>query len=384
MTSVFPAPDALSPAYRSALRGSLLGTALGDALGYPAETLTEEQIAERWEQRAGTDLVAAIAAEPLLVSDDTQLTLATLDGLTEVLEWNNEGQAADELACIWLAYLRWYTGTGHPAPENAPYSLARPLDSLDVMRQQRGPGKATLAALAEGEMQFISKNINPQALGTGALMRSAPFGYLPVADDATVIKLSAHAAALTHGHPEAIISASAYALLIRYLLGSHEQGSEKGRETTPQVGVLETCTRQVLAWLATVEQSQTLPGDAQRTRAALGTAVRLAQQGAQGADARPHFGELLVAPDVLGYALFLALRAETDVAAGKLSQQQAVALALGAAIAVTGDSDSLGALVGSLLGALWGEGALPAYTTDATEALALVEAAWFKQLGVVA
>lgn len=384
MTSVFPAPNALSPAYRSALRGSLLGTALGDALGYPAETLTEEQIAERWEQRAGADLVAAIAAEPLLVSDDTQLTLATLDGLTEVLEWNNEGQAADELACIWLAYLRWYTGTGHPAPENAPYSLARPLDSLDVMRQQRGPGKATLAALAEGEMQFISKNINPQALGTGALMRSAPFGYLPVANDATVIKLSAHAAALTHGHPEAIISASAYALLIRYLLGSHEQGSEKVRETNPQVGVLETCTRQVLAWLATVKQSQTLPGDAQRTRATLGDAVRLAQQGAQVADARPHFGELLVAPDVLGYALFLALRAEADVAEGKLSQQQAVALALGAAIAVTGDSDSLGALVGSLLGALWGEGALPAYTTDATEALALVEAAWFKQLRVVA
>lgn len=384
MTSVFPAPDALSPAYRSALRGSLLGTALGDALGYPAETLTEEQIAERWGGRTGADLIATIAQKPLLVSDDTQLTLATLDGLTEVLEWNNEGQAADELACIWLAYLRWYTGTGHPAPENAPYSLARPLDSLDVMRQQRGPGKATLAALAEGEMQFISKNINPQALGTGALMRSAPFGYLPVADDATVIKLSAHAAALTHGHPEAIISASAYALLIRYLLGSHEQGSEKVRETNPQVGVLETCTRQVLAWLATVEQSQTLPGDAQRTRAALGTAVRLAQQGAQGADARPHFGELLVAPDVLGYALFLALRAETDVAEGKLSQQQAVTLALSAAIAVTGDSDSLGALVGSLLGALWGEGALPTYTTDATEALALVEAAWFKQLGVVA
>lgn len=381
MTSVFPAPDALSPAYRSALRGSLLGTALGDALGYPLETSTADQIAERWGERTGADLIAAIAQEPLLVSDDTQLTLATLDGLTEVLEWNNEGQAADELACIWLAYLRWYTGTGHPVPETAPYSLPRPLDALQVMRQQRGPGKATLAALATGEMQFISKNINPQALGTGALMRSAPFGYLPVADDATVIKLSAHAAALTHGHPEAIISASAYALLIRYLLSSASQGA--GQAHRP--GVLEACTQQVLNWLGTVEQSQALPGDAALTRAALVTAVRLAQQEAQVADARPHFGELLVAPDVLGYALFLALRAEADVAASKLSQQQAVAEALGAAVAVTGDSDSIGALVGSLLGALWGDVAFPvdlAPATDAADALNLVEAAWYKQLGV--
>ncbi|WP_237185886.1 ADP-ribosylglycohydrolase family protein [Rothia nasimurium] len=381
MTSVFPAPDALSPAYRSALRGSLLGTALGDALGYPLETSTADQITERWGGRTGADLIAAIAREPLLVSDDTQLTLATLDGLTEVLEWNNEGQAADELACIWLAYLRWYTGTGHPVPETAPYSLPRPLDALQVMRQQRGPGKATLAALATGEMQFISKNINPQALGTGALMRSAPFGYLPVADDATVIKLSAHAAALTHGHPEAIISASAYALLIRYLLGSASQGAGQA----PRPGVLEACTQQVLNWLGTVEQSQALPGDAALTRTALGTAVRLAQQEAQVADACPHFGELLVAPDVLGYALFLALRAEADVAAEKLNQQQAVREALGAAIAVTGDSDSIGALVGSLLGALWGDDTFPADlapATDAAEALNLVEVAWFKQLGV--
>lgn len=199
-----------------------------------------------------------------------------------------------------------------------------------------------------------------------------------MADDATVIKLSAHAAALTHGHPEAIISASAYALLIRYLLGNTSQGAGQ----VPRPGVLEACTQQVLNWLDTVEQSQALPGDAALTRTALGTAVRLAQHEAQVADARPHFGELLVAPDVLGYALFLALRAEADVAAEKLNQQQAVREALGAAIAVTGDSDSIGALVGSLLGALWGEGALPAYTTEAAEALALVEAAWFKQLGV--
>ncbi|MFW0181823.1 ADP-ribosylglycohydrolase family protein, partial [Rothia sp. P5766] len=103
MTSVFPAPDALSPAYRAALRGSLFGTALGDALGYRVETLSRTEMLERWSLAGETDLLEALAGGDLAVSDDTQLTLATLDGLTEVLEWNNEGQAADELACIWLS-----------------------------------------------------------------------------------------------------------------------------------------------------------------------------------------------------------------------------------------------------------------------------------------
>ncbi|WP_421082905.1 ADP-ribosylglycohydrolase family protein [Rothia nasimurium] len=377
MSPVFPAPNALSPTYRAALRGCLYGTALGDALGYPVETLTRAQMFETFGCDSPQELIAALASQPLKISDDTQLTLATLDGLTEVLEWNNEGQAADELACIWLAYLRWYTGTGHPAPETAPFSLPRPLDSLEVMRQQRGPGKATLAALAEGEMQFISKNVNPEALGTGALMRSAPFGYLPVEDDATVIKLSAHAAALTHGHPEAIISASAYALLIRYLLGSHE---------TTLASPLRTAVEQVLIWLAGVKDSQALPGTGELTAEALRNALQISETKAPASEAQIHFGNLVLAPDCLGYALYLALTAETNLEAGAdTSAPDLLMSALADALAVDGDSDSIAALVGSMLGALGTEAVLPqALLThlDAQDALDLVEAAWFKQLGL--
>lgn len=371
MDSVFPTPDALSPAYRLALRGSLYGTALGDALGYPAELLTVTELYERYGVNDASELVSALGQGSLQVSDDTQLALATLDGLTEVLEWNNEGHAADELACIWLSYLRWYTGTGHPAPATAPYSLARPLNQVPVMHQLRGPGKATLAALATGEMQFISKNINPQALGTGALMRSAPFGYLPVADDATVVKLAAHAAALTHGHPEAVISAAAYALLIRYLLGVAGSGVKKP---------LGSVTRAVLTWLGTVKRSQALPGDATLTIAAVTRALELASTATPHEAARLAFGELVLATDCLGYALYLALCTED-----RGPSPEGLLHTVGQAIAVDGDSDSIGALVGSLLGALWGEEALPQNLiaqVDAREAIELAAAAWFTQLGL--
>ena len=115
------APE-VSAEFAGRVRGLLYASALGDALGYPLELLSAEQIAERnpkpWEAAYGE----------LLISDDTQLTCYTLDGLTEVLEWNNEGAAADELACLWLAYLRWFRGIDEALPETAPFSLDREID----------------------------------------------------------------------------------------------------------------------------------------------------------------------------------------------------------------------------------------------------------------
>ena len=105
------APE-VSAEFASRVRGLLRASALGDALGYPLELLSADQIAARdpkpWE----------LAFGELLVSDDTQLTCYTLDGLTEVLEWNNEGAAADELACLWLAYLSWLRGIGEVLKES--------------------------------------------------------------------------------------------------------------------------------------------------------------------------------------------------------------------------------------------------------------------------
>jgi len=245
------APE-VSAEFAGRVRGLLRASALGDALGYPLELLSAEQIAERapkpWESAFGE----------LLVSDDTQLMCFTLDGLTEVLEWNNEGAAADELACLWLAYLRWFRGIGEVLPESAPFSLDREIDGSAELTARRGPGAATLRALGSGEMQLVSKSLNPDALGSGALVRSAALGVLPVAQERTVVLLAVRAAALTHGHPEALASAAAYALLVRDLLAS-QSGS---------FGVLLDSARRVLDWCGTVGADDSIPGDAARTAAA--------------------------------------------------------------------------------------------------------------------
>ncbi|MUK02002.1 hypothetical protein GM708_08690 [Vibrio cholerae] len=105
-------PDAGSTTYEDRVLGCLLGTMAGDAYGLLSA--------------AGDDPRAALEdPEDVAVSEATHLTLYTVDGLIEALEWANDGVAADETACLWLAYLRWLGRQGEHLPPRAPAPPAR-------------------------------------------------------------------------------------------------------------------------------------------------------------------------------------------------------------------------------------------------------------------
>ncbi len=352
------APE-VSAEFAGRVRGLLRASALGDALGYPLELLSAEQIAERspkpWDSAFGE----------LLVSDDTQLTCFTLDALTEVLEWNNEGAAADELACLWLAYLRWFRGIGEVLPESAPFSLDREIDGASELTARRGPGAATLRALGSGEMQLVSKSLNPEALGSGALVRSAALGVLPVAQERTVVLLAVRAAALTHGHPEALASAAAYALLVRDLLAS----------PSGTFGALLEAARRVVSWCGSVAADDSIPGDASRTAAALNRAVDLLERGVVPVPeaVAEHFGTGWTAPELLGVALWCAADAVKSLPtdADDAMVRGALFEGLCRAVSVDSDSDSVGAMTA----ALWAAAGFPVGGDEAD--------AWSEALGRV-
>ena len=336
------APE-VSAEFAGRVRGLLRASALGDALGYPLELLSAEQIAELtpkpWDSAFGE----------LLISDDTQLICYTLDGLTEVLEWNNEGAAADELACLWLAYLRWFRGIGEVLPESAPFSLDREIDGSAELTARRGPGAATLRALGSGEMQLVSKSLNPDALGSGALVRSAALGVLPVAQERTVVLLAVRAAALTHGNPEALASAAAYALLVRDLLAS-PSGS---------FGAVVEAARRVVSWCGSVAADDSIPGDASRTAAALSRAIELVERGVVPVPVAvaEYFGTGWTAPELLGVALWCAADAvkSLPVDADEATVRGALFEGLCRAVSVDSDSDSVGAMTA----ALWAAAGFP-------------------------
>ena len=223
------------PSHESRIHGCLLGGALGDALGASGGSA------------AGTDGTGVLSGR-------TRMTLYTVDGLLEALEWANSGVAADANACLWLAYLRWLGTQGMSLPEAAPFQPPRWIDGHGLPRESRSPDPDSVAALVTGEMGTVQRPLNPDSRGGGALLRSAPFGLVPHLDAAAVYKLSADAAALTHGHPSARQSAGVLSLTIRALaLGAglaeaageavtHLAGAPLPRGEDADTGVLETLT----------------------------------------------------------------------------------------------------------------------------------------------
>ncbi|GGC91738.1 hypothetical protein GCM10011512_18520 [Tersicoccus solisilvae] len=329
-------PSVTGPDHADRVRGSILAGAVGDALGYAVEFSSWQQISERYGTGGLTDLAAV--AEPV-ISDDTQLTLFTLEGLTEALRWANEGSAADELACLWLAYLRWYRTQGELLPDAAPQPPATRLESEPSMRHRRAPGGACLSGLGTGAMGTAERPVNPDSKGCGTVMRSAPFGLVPHVAVEDMVRLAARGSALTHGHPTAGAAAGAFAGIVARIV--------RGQS-------LADAVRETLTSLADAGE------DAVEMRAALAGAVEAAVADRADHDAVPldparlaaRLGGGWVAEEALAIAVYCALvDADEDP---RLHLRRALVRAANH----DGDSDSTAAIAGNIIGALHGTAAL--------------------------
>lgn len=152
--------------------------------------------------------------EALRISADTQLALYTMDGLLESIEWAAAGEGADETACQWLAQLRWLRTQDVEWPESAPSPLPRWIDSHEVLHADHGHQGETLEALLTGSMGLVERPVLPQAQDRTAVIRSIPYGLLPVGWR-SVAPLSIDAAAITHGRAEAQTATTALALMLQ-------------------------------------------------------------------------------------------------------------------------------------------------------------------------
>lgn len=342
--SAEPSPSSV-PSFESRVHGCLLGGALGDSLGYAVEFDDIATIRDRFGAAGLTSFGQLDGGSHF--SDDTQMTLYTVDGLVEALEWANDGVAADETACLWLAYLRWLATQGVAVPASAPVPQPRWIDNHEVLRHRRHPGKACLSGLATGEMGTPSRPVNPESKGCGAVMRSAPFGLVPHISEAAVYKLSSDAASLTHGHPSARQSAGALSVLVHQLIA----GSD-----------VRTAAEHALGSVAALPEPAPELLDRLRQALELSSGPLLSPE-----ELTSHLGEGWVAEEALAVGLYAVLataataEAQRDPAA---HFRQSIAMAVNH----SGDSDSTASIAGNILGALHGEEALPPGWLEALEA----------------
>lgn len=355
-TSAVTPATAPSPSHESRIHGCLLGGALGDSLGYAVEFDDIAGIRAKFGPAGLQDFSALDGGSHF--SDDTQLTLYTVDGLLEALEWANSGVGADTNACLWLAYLRWLGTQGVPVPEAAPFQPPRWIDSHEVLRHRRAPGNACLSGLSTGEMGTFYRPVNPESKGCGTVMRSAPFGLVPYIAAEAVYKLSSDAASLTHGHPSARQSAGVFSLIIHALTAGH--GLRGAAEYA--LGQLDA------GYLHKGEEPD------QDLTARLGAALRLsADTPARGLlspeELVRELGEGWVAEEALAVALYAVLATAPDPATTAAGQTEAhFRSAVALAVNHSGDSDSTASIAGNILGAYYGEECLPAGWLAALEA----------------
>jgi ADP-ribosyl-[dinitrogen reductase] hydrolase len=214
-------------AHRARILGCLLGGAVGDAFGLPVEFMQLREIKERYgaEGITGPDLDDN---GKWIASDDTQMTLFTVEGLVDGLQ-----QETDLLGAIRTSYLAWLRTQKPPFVFCDDYS--RMLHFAELW-ERRAPGITCLAALEAGGNGSIERPIN-DSKGCGGVMRTAPIGLVKSFDAAKCMDLGARAAALTHGHPSGFWSAGAVAAIVRDLV----DGCSLDDATQRVIDQLKTC-----------------------------------------------------------------------------------------------------------------------------------------------
>jgi ADP-ribosylglycohydrolase/protein-tyrosine phosphatase len=199
--------------YAERFLGCLLGGAVGDALGYCVEFLRLPEIRSTFGPEGIKEPV--YQKGELVVSDDTQMTLFTLEGILNGLK-EPSPRIQTLVESIRLSYLDWLATQGRS------YSDARKrkhgwLADCAELNVPRAPGTTCVSSLVHGGRGTIENPLNDKK-GCGGVMRSAPAGLFRLFDPRQAFELGARSAAITHGHPSGYLSAGMVSAIVRCLM----------------------------------------------------------------------------------------------------------------------------------------------------------------------
>ena len=299
------------PDLESRFLGCLVGCAVGDALGAPFEGYWDHQLPGRKALLRG---FAEVEGYPRgQYTDDTQLTLATVESIVR-----------------------------HGSPE--PAQIARSIASLWKTQSVVGPGGAcTFAANAFLRTRDWTTCGAPVGqAGNGTAMRTAALGLYFLDDPDRLPEVVADVSRITHQDPRSVAGGIAIAKAAQLLatLDIVEAGSF--------CGAIGAAIRPYEATFAGLIEG--LPSRLEEDRETALHAIAWA------GSARPEFSRPVITPFVVP----TVLASLWSVLHHPSSWQGAVA----EAICLGGDVDTLGAIVGALMGARLGLSAIPGHLAE--------------------
>ena len=314
-------------------RGCLIGGAVGDALGYAVEFMTDRYIFAEYGEGGITKY--SLADGVALISDDTQMTLFTANGLlVGTTQRMTRGVTDTYPSYIALCYKDWLKTQTANAAEGEPPTCAW-LNNIPAMNHSRAPGTTCISSLMHNDLGSTADPKN-HSKGCGGVMRVAPIGLYFEGKQYTsdqIDMIGAEAAALTHGHELGYIPAAMLVHII-HLLAHHTDVSVRA--------AVEDAKEAMKRLFPQAEHLQEMI-------ALTDAAIRLASdREIDDLDAIRELGEGWVAEETLAIAIYCSLKYEHDF-------EKAII----AAVNHSGDSDSTGAVTGNILGAHLGMQAIP-------------------------
>ena len=207
---------------KDCIRGSLMAGAAGDALGYPVEFMSRNAILARYGDKGITEFKLDSDGKAL-VSDDTQMTLFTANGmLMGLTRGYMRGIGGDPKDYVGGAYIDWYyTQTVNKVSERDDFHYTW-LRDLPELAHRRAPGITCLNAC---ESLLAHRDVENNSKGCGGIMRVAPMGLFDASFKESggsgfyyktvyLAEAGAHIARVTHLHPLGYLPAALMTLLL--------------------------------------------------------------------------------------------------------------------------------------------------------------------------
>lgn len=306
------------------IRGCLMAGAAGDALGFEVEFMSLRAILSRFGEQGITKFALDDNCKAL-ISDDTQMTLFTANGLLNTSHLQIEPRFA-----LVRAYVDWYyTQIGKKNKKNSCW-----ISDIEALHSLRAPGNTCMSAL-----DAIARGMEPcnNSKGCGGIMRVAPISLYAAAGDyfteLQIARLAADAAECTHQHPLGFLPASLFAVFLSKLL------TMSSREVQDKIDGLVEETLHILD----VIYKGKYENDKDYLKRLTEKAVNLAHSDVSDTDAIRELGEGWVAEETWAIALYCAIR-----------HIDSVEDAIIASVNHDGDSDSTGSVCGNIMGAIYG------------------------------
>ena len=298
--------------------GSIVGLAVGDAIGYPAEFRRRAQILAEIGGDGIQDFIALKDPRfsrpfftcpdhpPGTFTDDTQMSIAVAESLLSANSGNLD-QIMEEMSRRFVAW-------------------------ADASSNNRAPGGACMQGCGNLSRGIPWREAGvADSKGCGSAMRVAPIGLF-YDDLDRVTEVARASALLTHGHPAALDAAAAAALMVAMAVQNatpQQMYDEIEKRCCHSSADFSATWRKLPAMLA-------LPPEHVLTKNVL--------------------GEGWIGEEAVASAMYCFWRSPDDYSSAVLT-----------AINTDGDSDSIGAITGSVMGARLGINAIPLSWRDRVE-----------------